>query len=98
MSFHRAKPIGMMQMIDQGERDDKIIAVHADDPEYRHFEDISELPKHRLNEIRRFFEDYKKNENKDVKVGLSRWWCGFFGVFFPSLSLHPGKKKLRKKT
>jgi len=69
MSFLRAKPIGMMQMIDQGERDDKIIAVHADDPEYRHFEDISELPKHRLNEIRRFFEDYKKNENKDVKVG-----------------------------
>lgn len=68
MSFLRAKPIGMMQMIDQGERDDKIIAVHADDPEYRHFEDISELPKHRLNEIRRFFEDYKKNENKDVKV------------------------------
>ena len=70
MSFLRAKPIGMMQMIDQGERDDKIIAVHADDPEYRHFEDISELPKHRLNEIRRFFEDYKKNENKDVKVGF----------------------------
>ena len=84
MSFLRAKPIGMMQMIDQGERDDKIIAVHADDPEYRHFEDISELPKHRLNEIRRFFEDYKKNENKDVKVSEERLggWGGGGGRFF----------------
>lgn len=68
MSFLRAKPIGVLQMIDQGEKDDKIIAVHADDPEYKHFTCISELPKHRLLEIRRFFEDYKKNENKDVQV------------------------------
>lgn len=68
MSFLRAKPIGVMQMIDQGEQDDKIIAVHADDPEFKGFKDISELPPHRLMEIRRFFEDYKKNENKEVKV------------------------------
>jgi inorganic pyrophosphatase len=68
MCFLRAKPIGVMQMLDQGEKDDKVIAVHADDPEYRHFNDISELPKHRILEIRRFFEDYKKNENKEVRV------------------------------
>jgi inorganic pyrophosphatase len=68
MSFLRAKPIGVMQMLDQGEQDDKIIAVHYDDPEYKYFEDISQLPKHRLAEIRRFFEDYKKNEHKEVKV------------------------------
>eukprot|EP00891_Asterochloris_glomerata_P005024 jgi/Astpho2/5024/fgenesh1_pm.00071_%23_6_t len=68
MSFMRAKPIGVMGMIDQGERDDKIIAVHADDPEFKHYEDISELPKHRSNEIRRFFEDYKQLESKIVKV------------------------------
>lgn len=41
----------------QGEKDDKIIAVCADDPEYRHYNDISELSPHRLQEIRRFFED-----------------------------------------
>lgn len=41
----------------QGEKDDKIIAVCADDPEYRHYTDIKELAPHRLAEIRRFFED-----------------------------------------
>ncbi|XP_009405327.2 soluble inorganic pyrophosphatase isoform X1 [Musa acuminata AAA Group] len=55
--FLRARAIGLMPMIDQGEKDDKIIAVCADDPEYRHYNDLSELPPHRLAEIRRFFED-----------------------------------------
>ncbi|KAG2569956.1 soluble inorganic pyrophosphatase isoform X5 [Panicum virgatum] len=40
-SFLRARAIGLMPMIDQGEKDDKIIAVCADDPEYRHYNDIS---------------------------------------------------------
>ncbi|MCI0525418.1 MAG: inorganic diphosphatase [Acidobacteria bacterium] len=64
----RAKTIGVMQMIDQNEEDDKIIAVHYDDPEYRDYGDISELPEHRLKAVRRFFEDYKALENKQVKV------------------------------
>ena len=53
-SFLRAKPIGVMRMIDQGEQDDKIIAVHADDPEYKGYSDICQLPPHRLQEIRRW--------------------------------------------
>ncbi|KAH6823333.1 pyrophosphorylase 3 [Perilla frutescens var. hirtella] len=67
-SMLRVRPIGLMPMIDQGEKDDKLIAVCADDPEYRHYTDINQLAPHRLTEIRRFFEDYKKNENKEVAV------------------------------
>ncbi|KAL9655045.1 hypothetical protein ABK040_008828 [Willaertia magna] len=66
--FLRAKPIGVMWMTDNGEKDDKIVCVHADDPEYNHYNDISELPPHKLQELRIFFEDYKKLEKKTVRV------------------------------
>lgn len=69
MSIMRVKPIGLMKMIDQGEPDDKIIAVHFDDPEFSSYEDVDNLPPHRMNEIRTFFEDYKALEHKTVEVG-----------------------------
>ena len=68
LSLMRARPIGVMKMEDQGEADDKIIAVHEDDPEFAHYQSIEELPPHWVKQVKRFFEDYKALEMKTVKV------------------------------
>jgi len=68
----KAKPIGVMDMIDRDQEDAKIIAVHAHDPSVAHFEDLSDLPRHTLDELRRFFEDYKKLEH-DAAVTVERF-------------------------
>jgi inorganic pyrophosphatase len=68
MCLVEAKVIGVMRMLDGGELDDKIIAVAANDMSVNHIEDISELPEHFFRELRNFFEDYKKLENKTVEV------------------------------
>lgn len=64
----KAKVVGVMRMLDNGEADDKIIAVAANDMSVNHINDISELPPHSIKETRSFFEDYKKLENKEVVV------------------------------
>jgi len=64
----RARAIGVLTMRDEKGQDDKIIAVHVDDPEYADYGDIDQLPQHRLRELERFFLDYKVLEQKTVEV------------------------------
>lgn len=68
MCIITARPIGLMQMVDENEEDDKIIAIHEHDPAFVHYRDISHLPEHTLLELQRFFEDYKALEHKRVHI------------------------------
>ena len=68
MCLLRARAIGVLGMRDDKGQDDKIIAVHEDDPEYRGYRDLRELAPHRLRELERFFLDYKVLEGKQVAV------------------------------
>lgn len=63
-----ARVIGVMHMVDGGEQDDKIIAVANNDMFYQHIQELEDLPKHKLDEIKLFFQDYKKLEKKEVEV------------------------------
>ena len=63
-----ATVIGNMQMIDNGEKDDKIIAIATNDPTVNHFNSVSDLPKHFINVLRNYFENYKVLENKVVEI------------------------------
>ncbi|MDZ7611831.1 MAG: inorganic diphosphatase [Candidatus Moranbacteria bacterium] len=62
------RPVALMNMIDDGEGDDKIIAVPKDDPRWDEVRDMEDLNKHQLKEIRHFFETYKQIENKTVEI------------------------------
>jgi inorganic pyrophosphatase len=65
----KARPVAIMDMVDGGDRDEKVIAVPVDDPRMNEINDLADLNQHLIKEISHFFETYKKVEKKDVEVG-----------------------------
>ncbi|NIQ95009.1 MAG: inorganic diphosphatase [Desulfuromonadales bacterium] len=68
MTLVQARAIGVMRMRDEGKADDKIIAVNLHDPAVSEFGDQRDLPPHLMAEMRKFFEEYKTLEHKEVAI------------------------------
>lgn len=89
----KARPVAIMEMIDGGERDDKVVAVPVDDPRFAEVKDLADLNKHFIKEMSHFFETYKKVQNKEVQVGA---WSGAkeaMDAFEKSCELYQSNKK-----
>ena len=67
-SLVRVYPIGVISMMDNGEGDEKIIAIPFGDPTYNTYKDISELPPYIFEEMKHFFQVYKNLEGKETVV------------------------------
>lgn len=63
-----ARPIGMLEMIDGGDRDEKILCVPAKDPRYAQVKSLADVASHRLDEIAEFFRTYKNLEKKVTEI------------------------------
>jgi inorganic pyrophosphatase len=67
------RPIGMLRMEDDNERDDKILAVPIHDPRFNEYKGLDDPPKHILDEIAYLFKTYKELEGKHVEVIGWQW-------------------------
>ncbi len=65
------RPIAVMEMIDDGESDYKIIAVPAEDKRWDDVQDLEDLNRHKLKEIKHFFETYKMLKDEKIIVTIN---------------------------
>ena len=86
------KPIGLLQMTDQGKIDEKIIAVCVNDPVFESYNDISDLPKHLFEEIHHFFRVYK-----ELEVGKPTQVEGILGAEEAKKAIAEAKARYAKK-
>ena len=64
-----ARPVALMKMDDDGEQDDKVIAVPTEDPRFDVVQDVDDITQQERDEIAEFFETYKNlEEGKETTV------------------------------
>lgn len=64
----KVRPVAIMNMIDDGESDAKIIAVPVNDPRWDDVKDLADVNQHTIKEIQHFFETYKIIQKKEVTI------------------------------
>ncbi len=64
----RVRPVAIMNMVDSGDQDAKIIAVPVDDPRWKPIQDLKDVNPHTLKEIEHFYSTYKNLQNKVVTI------------------------------
>jgi len=89
----QARPIGVMEMTDDGDRDDKIIAVPTKDPRFDTTQDITDVNEHFKKEVQHFFATYKQLQNKEVSVGAWHGAKEAADAFTRSCELYQNKNK-----
>jgi inorganic pyrophosphatase len=82
----KARIVAMMDMVDSGEGDAKIIAVPVSDPRWAHVQDLEDINKHTIKEMEHYFLTYKNLQNKIVEIK------GFHGKAEASEALEKAKK------
>lgn len=64
----KVRPVAIMNMVDDGESDAKIIAVPVKDPRWDHVTDLEDINKHTIKEIEHFLLTYKMIQKKEVRI------------------------------
>jgi inorganic pyrophosphatase len=89
----KARPVAIMEMIDGGDRDDKIVAVPVDDPRWNEVQDLADINPHFIKEMTHFFETYKKIQNKEVKIGQWHGKAVAMEAFGKSVAMYTANAK-----
>lgn len=89
-----ARPVGVLDMIDDGESDAKILAVPVKDPRFNDIKDLSDVNPHTIEEIKHFFETYKQIQKKTVTIPTIRDAKAAMEVVLESIELY--KKEFNK--
>lgn len=88
------RPVALMEMIDTGENDYKIIGVPVEDKRWESVQDLSDINPHTLKEIQHFFETYKQLKGKPAEVVIN----GFKGKAGAEAAFERARKMYEEKT
>ncbi|MBU6323507.1 MAG: inorganic diphosphatase [Patescibacteria group bacterium] len=87
-----ARPVGLLNMVDGGDPDEKVIAVPVGDPRFSGVQDISDVNPHTLKEIEHFFATYKKLQKKEVVTNGFSDKAAAMAAFEKGCAMYAGKK------